>query len=47
MEFPVENGEVTLVSASMVVTYLIKLFRKGVDRHDSILMSPFSRRDSY
>ena len=37
--FPVENGKITLVRASMVVTYYIKLFRTGVNRHNGILMS--------
>ena len=39
MKFPVENGKIALVRASMVVTYYIKLFRTGADRHNGILMS--------
>ena len=39
MEFPVENGKIALVLSSMVVTYYIKLFRTGADRHYGILMS--------
>ena len=39
MEFPVENGKLALVRASMVVTYYIKLFYTGADRHNGILMS--------
>ena len=35
----VENGKIALVRASMVVTYYIKVFRAGADRHNSILMS--------
>ena len=30
--FLVQNGKVALVSASMIVTYYIKLFRAGADR---------------
>ena len=37
--FPVENGKIALVCASMVVTYYVKLFRTGPDRHNGILMS--------
>ena len=37
--FPVENGKITLVLASMDVTYYIKLFRTGTNRHNGILMS--------
>ena len=33
------NTKITLLRASMVVTYYIKLFRTGADRHNSILMS--------
>ena len=39
--FPVENGEIALARASMVVTYYIKLFRAEVGRHNRILMSLF------
>ena len=39
MKFPVENGKIALVRASMVVTYYIKLFRTEADRHNGILMS--------
>ena len=39
MEFPVEHGKIALVRASIVVTYYIKLFRTGDDRHNGILMS--------
>ena len=35
----VENGKIALVRASMVVTYYIKVFRTGADRHNNILMS--------
>ena len=38
-EFPVENGKIALVRASMVATYYIKLFRIGADRHNGILIS--------
>ena len=38
-EFPVENRKIALVHASMVVTYYIKHFRTGADRHNRILMS--------
>ena len=38
-EFPVENGKIALVRASMIVTYYIKLFRTGANRHNGILMS--------
>ena len=37
--FPLGNGKVALLRASMVVTYYIKLFRTGADRHNGILMS--------
>ena len=37
--FPVENGKIALVRAFMVVTYYIKLFRTGANRHNGILMS--------
>ena len=37
--FPLENGKVALLRVSMVVTYYIKLFRTGADRHNGILMS--------
>ena len=33
------NEKITLLCASMVVTYYIKLFRTEVDRHNGILMS--------
>ena len=35
----VENGKIALVRASNVVTYYIKVFRTGTDKHNSILMS--------
>ena len=38
-EFPVENGKITLVRALMVLTYYIKLFLTGADRHNGILVS--------
>ena len=38
-EFPVENGKITLVHALMVLTYYIKLFLTGADRHNGILVS--------
>ena len=37
--FLIENGKIKLVRASMVITYYIKLFRTGADRHNGILMS--------
>ena len=40
--FPVGNGKIAIVRASMVVTYYIKLFRTGADRHNSVLMSLLS-----
>ena len=33
------KAKIALLRASMVVTYYIKLFRTGADRHNSILMS--------
>ena len=39
VKFPVENRKTALVRASMVVTYCIKLFHLGTDRHNGILMS--------
>ena len=36
--FLVENEKITIVRASMVVTYYVKLFRTGADRHNGILM---------
>ena len=33
------NAKIALLHASMVVTYFIKLFRTGADRHSGILMS--------
>ena len=33
------NAKIVLLLASMVVTYYIKLFRTGADRHNGILMS--------
>ena len=38
-ELPFENGKIALMHASMVVTYYIKLFRTGAERHNGILMS--------
>ena len=38
-EFPVENGKITLVCAFMILTYYIKLFLTGADRHNGILVS--------
>ena len=35
------NAKVALLCASMVVTYYIRLFRTGADRHNGILMSLF------
>ena len=37
--FPIGNGKIALVRASMVIAYYIKLFRTGADRHNGILMS--------
>ena len=37
--FPAENGKIVLVRGSMVVTYYIKIFRTGANRHNGILMS--------
>ena len=39
MVFPVGNGKIGLVRASIVVTFYIKLFRTGSDSHNGILMS--------
>ena len=39
MVFQVENGKIALVQASVVVTYHVKLFRTGADRHNGILMT--------
>ena len=33
------KGKISLLRAFMVVTYYIKLFRTGADRHNGILMS--------
>ena len=33
------NAKIALLCSSMVVTYYIKLFRMGADRHNGILMS--------
>ena len=33
------NAKIALLRASMVVTYCIKLFQTGADRHDGILLS--------
>ena len=48
-EFPKKTGKykalclyqakIAILRASMVVTYYVKLFRIGADRHNSILMS--------
>ena len=40
------NEKITLLCASMVVTYYIKLFRTEADRHNGV-SSPSSRRDNY
>ena len=37
--FPIKNGKTALLYASMAVTYYVKLFRTGTDRHYGILMS--------
>ena len=37
--FQVGNEKIALVGSSMVVTYYIKLFRTGAERHKNILMS--------
>ena len=37
--FPVGNRKIALVRVFLVVTYYIKLFRTGGDRHNGILMS--------
>ena len=34
--FQVENGKIALVRAPMVITYYVKLFRTGADRHNSL-----------
>ena len=39
MVSPIENRKIALSRASMVITYYIKLFRTGADRHNGILMS--------
>ena len=36
--FLVENGKIAIARASMVITYYVKFFRTGADRHSSILM---------
>ena len=36
---PVETRKIALVLAFMVVTYYIKLYRTGADRHNGVLMS--------
>ena len=33
------NAKIALLRASMVVTYYIKLFQTGADRHNGVLMS--------
>ena len=33
------NAKITVLRASMIITYNIKLFRTGADRHNGILMS--------
>ena len=33
------NAKIALLRASMVVTYYIKLFQTGADRHNGFLMS--------
>ena len=38
-KFPVESEKIALVRASMVITFYIKLFRTGADKHNGILMS--------
>ena len=35
-EFQVENGKITHARVSVVVTYYIKLFRTGADRHNDL-----------
>ena len=37
--FLIEHGKITFVCVPMVVTYYIKLFRTGGERHNIILMS--------
>ena len=37
--FPNWNAKITILRASMVVTYYIKLFQMGADRRNGILMS--------
>ena len=39
VDFTNWNAKIALLRASMVVTYYIKLFRTGPDRHNGILMS--------
>ena len=39
MELPVEKRKIALAHASIVITYYIKLFCTGADRHNGILMS--------
>ena len=36
---PVKNGKIALWHASMAVTYYIKLFHTGANRHNDVLMS--------
>ena len=38
-KFLVENGKIALVNACMLVTYYIKLFRTGAERHNDIIMA--------
>ena len=44
--FPVENRNIALVRASMVVTYYVKLFCMGTDRRICIVSSPSTPRDN-
>ena len=37
--FTNRNAKIAFLPVSMIVTYYIKLFRTGTDRHNGILMS--------
>ena len=37
--FTTRNAKIALLRTSMVITYYIKLFRRGADRHNGVLIS--------
>ena len=37
--FTTRNAKIALLPTSMVITYYIKLFRRGADRHNGVLIS--------